>query len=270
MAADRCACGHEHDGACINCLCPEWHGEVRMVPTLMNGRWNLLLPSHRAYRPEWTTGWEVPRIAAMADVIGPGDVVYDVGGEELDMGGLWASWGAQVLAIEPNPPVWPNGKAIFQSNNLDDQLLGWYVGFAGDELRDRPAWEAEHGGDGHWPICADGPIISTHGFAVISERPEIPVTTIDALADRFGPPTICTIDVEGAEAAVLRGAYRTLIENRPRCYVSEHLDMPWLDQKFPGDTHERISEYMGGLGYVGEHLATDHEAHWCYAHPDGR
>ena len=43
-----CACGHDattqhdDDGRCICCLCPEPHGEVRMVETLMNGRWPLL------------------------------------------------------------------------------------------------------------------------------------------------------------------------------------------------------------------------------------
>ena len=106
--SDRCACGHDavtqHDegGTCICCLCPEPHDEVRMVPTLMNGRWELRLPSHRAYRREWTTPpyWEPERLDAMHALIEPGDVVYDVGCEEGDMAGLFASWGAKIVAVD--------------------------------------------------------------------------------------------------------------------------------------------------------------------------
>jgi FkbM family methyltransferase len=49
-------------------------------------------------------------------------------------------------------------------------------------------------------------------------RTEFPVltTTVDWLAERLGPPTLLKIDVEGSEAAVLRGAAETLREHHPR------------------------------------------------------
>ena len=281
----RCKCGHDHFEECPNCLCPEPHDELRMVETLMNGRWLLKLPSHRAYRPEWTTPpyWEEPRLAAMAECIArqgaqaardsqPRPVVYDCGAEEGDMTGLFASWGADVVAIEANFDVWPNIRAIFDANGLNHRLTGCFVGFVGDELRNRPEWDAEYvGASGRtpwWPTCAYRPVISDHGFMNLNERPDCPVTTIDRLAEIYGPPTVITIDTEGSELTVLRGAYRTLVEHRPTVFVSVHQDLPHIDQWFPGDTGEKLAEYMRSLGYYGEDLALDHELHQMWTPED--
>lgn len=282
----NCACGHDPatqhpEGACICCLCPEPHDEVRMVPTLLNGRWPLLLPSHRAYRREWTTPpyWEPERLAAMADVIGPSDVVYDIGAEEADMTAIWALLGADVVAVEANYDVWPNIRAIFEANNLTERVHGWFVGFAGEELRDRPAWDGEHvsgearWGDEqavrNWPSCAYRPLIGDHNFMNLNERPDCPVITIDRLAELHGPPTVITIDTEGSELTVLRGAYRTLKEHRPRVFVSVHQDHPWVDLAYPGDDGEALAAYMRSVGYYGKDLALDHELHQVWTHPEG-
>jgi hypothetical protein len=64
-----------------------------VTPTLINGRWPLLLPDHRAARPSWGW-WEATRLAAMHHFIQPGDVVYDVGAEEGDFPCLFSTWGA--------------------------------------------------------------------------------------------------------------------------------------------------------------------------------
>lgn len=243
--------------------------EVPMIETEINGRWTLMLPEHRAAREQWRLengGWEPERLAAMADVIGPGHVVYDIGAEEGDLPALWASWGADVVLVEPNPRVWPNMKVIFEGNNLTDRLRGFFVGFAGDFERDyTPEFLAENVGDGvGWPLCANGPVIGDHGFLVLPERPDVAVTTIDSLSARYGPPTDITIDVEGAELTVLRGAKQTLLTNKPDVFVSVHIDLPWMDEKFPGDTRDAVLAYMSSVGYEGTHLATDHEEHWVF------
>lgn len=260
-----------------------------LLPTLINERWTLLLPPHRAARAEWPV-WERERLAAMADVIGPGDVVYDIGAEEGDFPALWASWGADVVLVEPNPRVWPNIRTIFDGNGLTGHVLGWHVGFAGDhptagswehqpgqsldEPLDRPddpmPSPLSGGRRTGWPRCAYGPVIGDHGFLVLPERPDVPATTIDRLAVRHGAPTVITIDVEGAELTVLRGAYDQLRQSHPRVFVSVHLDLPWIDEKYPGDTGERVGEFMEALGYKGRLLATDHEEHWEWQHPNGR
>lgn len=46
----------------------------------------------------------------------------------------------------------------------------------------------------------------------------VPSTTLDALLDRFAPPDVVKIDVEGAEMEVLEGAQRLLAEVRPAIY----------------------------------------------------
>lgn len=244
-----------------------------MVPTLMDGRWPLLLPRHRAERAEWTRPpyWEPERLDAMSRTIGPGDLVLDVGAEEGDMGGLYASWGADVVLVEPNPRVWPNIRAVFDANGLAGRVRGTWVGFCGD--RERTAghadWLAEHDGrcdtgeGGVWPACASGPVIDDHGFLVLPERPDCPVATVDLLAERYGTPTVVTIDVEGAELTVLRGAEGVLAA-RPTVFVSIHTDLAWIAATYPGDTGDAVRAFMAARGYEATHLATDHEEHWQF------
>lgn len=231
-----------------------------MIDTVINGSWTLKLPHHRAVRPEWVTGWEVERIASMHDHLGDGGhTVYDVGAEEGDLPALWASWGNDVALFEPNARVWPNPKAIFDANGLTP--LATFPGFAADH--DGPR-DIEHLGtrDGQlWPVSANGPLIGDHGFCNLCERPDIPRLTIDTVADIIGPPTACTLDVEGAELRVLLGAERVLRENRPLVWVSVHPQFMWDTHQ---DTPEQLFEYMAKLDYVAEHLATDHEEHWLF------
>lgn len=240
---------------------------VPMIPTLINGMWELELPEHRAERPQWSLengGWEKERLIAMYASIGEGDLVYDIGAEEGDMPALWASWGADVVLVEPNPLVWPNIRCIFEGNSLVDNVRGYHVGFAGDIPGENPEWDAEHVGVGTWPKCAYGPVIPDHGFLHLVERPEVPITTIDALAAEHGAPTHITIDVEGSELMVLRGAENTLRDARPVVFASLHTDAPWMAEKYPDGGGEHVNAFMTSLGYEAIHLATDHEIHMEY------
>lgn len=47
----------------------------------------------------------------------------------------------------------------------------------------------------------------------------VPTLTLDEMLSRFDPPDFIKIDVEGAEAAVLKGASHVLREVRPRIYI---------------------------------------------------
>lgn len=236
------------------------------IPVAINGRadWTLLLPPHRAARPEWPV-WEKERLAAMSTVIGPGDVVYDVGAEEGDFPALWALWGASVVLAEPNPKVWPNIRLIFEANGLPDPLLCW-PGFFGGTLHyplDSPSYEHHHDGR-PWPPCAYGPVIGDHGFCQLNERPDIAKATIDAVVGGWGvpPPTVITMDVEGSELHVLQGAEQTLLTHRPQVFVSVH---PQFLQEQYGQTPEELDAFMVAVGYEGVHLATDHERHMWYS-----
>ena len=49
-----------------------------MVKVIINGEFEIVLPKHRADRPDWYQphGWEKPRLKSMHENIGKGDVVY--------------------------------------------------------------------------------------------------------------------------------------------------------------------------------------------------
>lgn len=254
-----------------------------MTPTVINDRWTLLLPEHRAARPEWATGWEVARINSMHANLRAGDVVIDVGAEEGDLSALWASWGCGVVLVEPNPRVWPNIRAVFDANRLSHRVAGCFAGFASDRtVLDPPNLDIPEGERGGWPECAYGPVIGDHGFRHLAQEADAtPQITLDDLCVRhLGPgergpggtlralavPSALTIDVEGAELVVLRGAARLLAEGGPLVWVSVH-------HEFMGDMYGHsfadIAELMGGYGYTGRLLGEDHEEHWLFC-PAGR
>jgi FkbM family methyltransferase len=245
---------------------------VTMVPTEINGRWTISLPSYRAERTEWADpGWEVERLASMHANLAPGDVVYDVGTEEGDLSGLYALWGCQLVLVEPNPLAWPNIRAIWEENGFPGPLA-WWEGFAAD----RDAYTAETmTGDGlgvaGWPTCTRGDLIRAHGFSSLREHMNfegdgrqqiVPRITLDTLARLTGTaPDAVTIDVEGAEMLVLEGAAGLLRDARPLVWVSVHDEMIRYDY---GYTAESAHQFMALHGYRMQLLAIDHESHWFY------
>lgn len=234
-----------------------------MVPVQINGRadWTVRMPDYRAERPEWPW-WEATRLAAMAHFVGHDDVVWDVGTEEGDLSALLSIWGADVYLIEPNPRVWPNVRAIWEANFLREPIGCWpgYVGEMVGDPPDRALWED----DTVWPVATrEHPLERAHGFSQYGEDPG-PVTTIDALVDDGVPaPSVITMDVEGAELAVLRGATRTLTNHRPIVFASVHPDMMLATYGIP-DGAWAVRAFLAEHGYDAEHLATDHEQHWLF------
>ena len=264
---------------------------VAMIPTEINGRWTLLLPEHRAARPEWATGWERERLDSMhehltalrdswvndpdrSDLARYRPVIVDVGVEEGDLTALYSQWGCDVVMVEPNPRVWPNVRAIWQANNLRAPLE-WWVGFAGDhdDWLHHVEWANENNGvqpyEGErWPRCAHGPVIGDHAFLHLAQHPHVPSVMLDTLTGGgiFRPIKVdaITMDVEGSELTVLRGAERILREDRPLVWVSVHTDEQWMDENYPLDGRDAVVEHMDARGYDGTLLAIDHEEHWFF------
>lgn len=249
-----------------------------MVPSLLNGRWQLTIPEHRAARPAWYTsrGWERRRLDAMADVISPGDVVVDVGAEEGDMSALCALFagptGAMILA-EPNPKVWPNIRAIFEHPDNSSRLapvLDWWVGFFSAEDVPHPPNDnvTDLSGmiDG-WPECAYGDLIGDHGFRHLAQEADAtPQVRLDTFTATLGATIdVVTMDVEGAEFEVLKGAYEVLANDKPTVFVSIH--PPTLMDLYQTEPHE-IHQWMASLGYTARYITTDHEEHWAFEHPE--
>ncbi len=74
---------------------------------------------------------------------------------------------------------------------------------------------------GEIEICTDLNAQVKHaGTTTLTVR--VPTTTVDVLADRFGPPDVLFIDVEGYECHALRGA-RKVLETVPDMYIEVHL-----------------------------------------------
>lgn len=231
-----------------------------MKRVLINGRWPLNLPDHRADRPEWPY-WEATRLAAMHHFIQPGDVVYDVGAEAGDFSALFATWGARVVLIEPNPKAWPTIKAVWKGNGLKPEA--WAVVMLSDTHEGFGEYDT---GTGGWPWDSRDPIDTAHGFAHIGEW-DGPSTRLDWLAEvsGFPAPDVVTMDVEGGEGHVLRGAAHTLAQHQTAWFVSVHPQfMADLYGEHPGQIHDLMKSH----GYHGRFLAEDHEQHWVWTHPD--
>lgn len=225
---------------------------------MVNGRWPLMLPPHRAARPEWPW-WEAGRLAAMSHVIRSGMHVVDVGAEEGDFPALFASWGATVTLIEPNPHVWPCIRYTWEANDLPAPA-GMHVVLCGDTATDAAEPDAGGTGPDGWPQCSRWPMVPDHGFRHLWEHggTNTPVTTLDCLSLA---PDVLTMDVEGGELAVLRGATRTLREHRPTVFVSIHAE--FLADLY-GQHPDEVLALMESLGYTATYLCSDHEAHWMF------
>lgn len=232
---------------------------TEMVEVRINDRWPLVLPSHRAERVEWPY-WEKERLASMAANLKPGMIVYDIGAEEGDLPALWASWGCRVVCVEPNPRVWPNIRACFEGNDLEP--LACFAGFAGAKTRGAAPLNVSE-----WPDVAYGSVIRDHGFLQLSQHPDVPAITVDEIASSgwVAPPDALTLDVEGSEMEVIKGAQRTLEEHKPLVWISVHPEF-MFDQygAYEGELHTLLHQH----GYVKHHLAFDHEHHWLYFRPD--
>lgn len=175
--------------------------------------------SHRAASHDFAE-LERANLEALAEVLRPGMVVFDVGSEHGD----FAAFAANIVGprlvhcFEPTPRHWPSIRATFEANGFEPG--GCWPGFVADA--NRPGWR-EHLREG-WPAVADlDPLVAETHHSVVTERPDLPAITIDAYAVITGvAPSVITIDVEGAEVLVLEGARGILRDVRPIVQVSIH------------------------------------------------
>ena len=91
-----------------------------------------------------------------------------------------------------------------------------------------------------------------------SELTQVQATTIDQMALQFGPPTHIKIDVEGHEAAVLRGARATLSQSSPLLFLELHNEMVIAAGDNPRSALNELAELRyGTYGPEGDAISAD-------------
>lgn len=231
-------------------------------PRTINGRWTKIVPEHIA-RWDALSMWEPERFASMETTLKPGMTLFDVGAEQGPLSVVYADFvgAANMVLFEPHPAVWPNIRMTWEANGLD-LPAGGFCGLVSDRTDLAPPdLDFDTGQRDGWPIPAWGAELHTAvSYRLIPEHAgSTPQTTLDdwVAANGIAPDAI-TVDVEGAELRVMRGAARTLAEHRPLVWISVHPDM--MVRQY-GDTGMDLYRLMRDAGYTADWLARDHEEH---------
>jgi FkbM family methyltransferase len=233
---------------------------TEMVKAIINGEFEITLPKHRADRPDWYKphGWEKPRLKHMSENISSGDVVYYVGAEEGEMPALCQMWGSEVVLFEPNPKVWSHYPLTWKANNLKNPTV-CIPGFASDKNNNLTRIYYNE-----FPPESNLEIEAAHGFKELYlEGDTYGQITIDSCVYDHGikPPTAISLDVEGSEGRVLRGAESVLKEFKPKIWLSGHPE--FMMQQWNEYLYD-LRFWLWGLGYKETLLDYQHEVHLYY------
>ena len=208
--------------------------------------------------------WEKERIWSMSDNLKKGDVLFDIGTEQGWCNLIYAQFVGpeNMVLIEPTQEFWPNIQATWEKNYPGIEPKAFYDGLISDKTSDERTKNFTA-----WPDASRGSLIDRNKYQYIDDNSEnVPEITIDDYVKRTGViPDALTMDTEGAEIAVLRGAEQTLREYKPLVWASVHPDLA-IQHGF-GDV-QNVYDFMESLGYKHQYLATDHEVHEFF-YPDG-
>lgn len=241
--------------------------------TKINNRWKLKLPDFRA--KQWANEWEKKRLDTMYVEIKKDDVVYYVGAECGDIPALIQKWGAKLYLFEPSHTSWPIIKKIWEANKLE-RPVGLYAMFASDKTELKPSKVDENIGEGwkfgedNWPEFASKEVKEDINFAFLSQQADgIPQVKIDDVVSLVDPttgigtmiPDVISIDVEGAELQVLKGAELTIESFMPKIFVSVHPEI--LEREYNTNQRE-VRDWIIDKGYKEVFLDYQHEMHLLY------
>lgn len=246
--------------------------KLEMVEATLNGEYKLLLPKHRAERPDWYTneGWEKARLKSMHENINANDVVYYIGAELGEMAALCSLWGADVALFEPNHSAWNVIRATWQANKLKAPIY-CFAGFCSNKDAIRPShpdrnlhngkgWEIQADG---YPLYADEEFTVAHGFSELYQEadglPQIKIDTV--VAQGVKPPTVITFDCEGSDWEVMRGAAQTLKDYKPKIWASIHPEFMYHQY---GQYSNDFRAWLKNFGYKEHILDYQHELHIYY------
>lgn len=215
------------------------------------GGWPVELPDGTSTRVafrsrDFARGYEAPVMARFIRELGPEMTVVDVGAHW----GLYTLVAAEhvdrVIAFEPvaaNRQLLERNVALARLKNVDvrSEAITDQIG--------RVAFYAYEGSS--WGLSMMGGLLRNDAMRPV----DVPTTTVDALRLR---PDLMKIDVEGAEAAVIRGATETLSNRRPRIFLEVHRER----LRALGSSPDLLRSSLVDLGYEIEPL-------WQHGAPEG-
>lgn len=222
----------------------------------VNGKYSIILPEHRAARPEWYTegGWEKKRIDSLISTLDATDTLFYVGAEEGDIAALCQkNTLCNMVLFEPNSRVFSNIRLIWEANGLETPYI--FTGFASDKTTVEPFIQKA------FPISAYGEVITDHGFKELCDPGTIPQVKIDDL-EPIVVPTAITMDCEGSEPSILRGAEQVLRKYHPKLWISWHPEFTFrIYNSYIAETRKWLID-MGYKETVIDYPL--HEAHFFY------
>lgn len=144
-----------------------------------------------------------------AGLVRRGDLVFDIGAHVGDRVASFRRLGARIVAVEPQPAMVKVLK-LFYGRCADVAIEAVAVG--------------RNAGTTSLMINADNPTVSTASPEFVTAARDapgwdaqrwtksvpVPVTTLDALVGKHGPPAFIKIDVEGFEQEALQGLSRAV------------------------------------------------------------
>lgn len=196
----------------------------------------------------------------MAQHLEQGEILFDIGAE---MGWLSVVYGQMVhpsnmVLIEPTGAFWANIEAIWHKN-FDCEPLATYHGLFSDMTTSKDVLPMHQ-----FPKASRGDLIDKLAYTYLHDNQEsVPEITLDEYVKQTGiVPNALTIDTEGSELLILRGAVNTLAKRNLKVWVSVHPDLGL--ENYGIDKHS-VYEFMKEQGYDGSIIATDHEEHWYFS-----
>lgn len=212
--------------------------------------------------------WERERLGSMADWLEPGMSLVDVGTEHAWLTAVYGQFVGpeNVVLCEPSPEMWQDIWLTWTTNEFPEPL-GIWPGFVGakDSIGPRPDTDAAFARLlKQWPAWTGEGVPESEPvpYRNLNDHAKVIMTiTLDTISHLLGPLNAITIDVEGAELEVMRGAERVLKVDRPLVWISEHADL--IERDFGHNLHD-LHELMDRFGYRRQFLGVDHEAHALY------
>jgi FkbM family methyltransferase len=202
--------------------------------------------------------YEKDRFLSMETNLKRGDVLFDVGSELGWQSSIFAKFvGPENMCLfEPHAELWPTIWNIWAMNGYNHVKLACQA-FVSDRSTDAFYSMNSFPPASSWPA-----ITNFDDWEKIHVNPSAETVAVDRLVARsFVIPQALTIDVEGAELKVLKGAEFVLTRFRPLVWVSVH---PTQRLAAFGATKQEIFDLMKSLGYWWQYLGVDHEEHWFF------